>query len=108
MRPVTQKQSRVISKKITDSAKNEQCTLRIPGVCNSNPETTVFAHMNGGGMGTKHHDIHGCYACSACHDAYDGRTKKPWEYPLIARDSDMLHAMIETQNKLIQKGLIKV
>ncbi len=52
--------------------------MRIPGVCNHNPETTVWAHSNAGadgkGMGLKAHDCFGAYLCSACHDEYDGRT----------------------------------
>jgi len=83
----------------------QDCTLRIPGVCNFNPETTVFAHLNGGGMSTKHSDIHGCYACSSCHDWLDGRFGygAPW-----AKDVEFLRAMVETQNKLIEQGLIKI
>lgn len=108
-RPVRQKQPRIKNKKLTNSAKGEQCTLRIPGVCNFNPETTVFAHMNGGGMGYKHHDIHGCYACSDCHDWLDRRYDHPAAGISIARrECDFLRAMIETQTKLLQKGLIKV
>lgn len=106
MKPVTQKQPRIISKKITDSAKGEDCTLRIPGVCNWDNSTTVFAHMNGGGMGYKNHDIHGCYACSDCHDWLD---MKPGYQTneCMKRKPEFLRAMIETQNKLIEKGLIK-
>lgn len=107
MRPVRQKQPRLISKKITQSAKGEECTLRIPGVCNHDPSTTVFAHMNGGGMGTKHHDIHGCYACSKCHDWLDGRlayhSVEHW-----MKMAEFGRAMIETQSKLLKKGLIEV
>ena len=103
-RPIL-KNKRVRSKKITQSANGELCTLRIPGVCNSNPETTVFAHMNGGGMGYKHHDIHGCYACSSCHDLIDARISYGDEF---IKAKELLRAMIETQNKLIQKGLINI
>lgn len=96
---------RIKSKKITQSAKGADCTLRIPGVCNFNPETTVFAHLNGGGMGTKHSDLHGCYSCSSCHDWLDGRNYGSGER--VFRDAEFLRAMIETQNKLIEQGLIK-
>lgn len=111
MREVAQKQPRIKNKKITDSAKGESCTLRIPGVCNFNPETTVFAHMNGGVMAYKHHDIHGCYACSNCHEWLDGESiykgiKIEWN--IDPRHAEFNRAMIETQNKLIQKGLIKL
>lgn len=98
------KNKRLKSKKITDSAKNENCTLRISGVCNFNPETTVFAHINGAGMGIKAHDIHGCYACSNCHTWIDEH-RNSCTYDA---DYDFFKAMIETQSILIQKGLIKI
>jgi hypothetical protein len=50
--------------------------LRIPGVCNFNPETTVLAHIRRGGvagMGQKPPDLCGVHACSACHDVIDSR-----------------------------------
>lgn len=63
--------------KIRQSARGEECQIRIPGVCNGNPETTVWAHANGSaagkGIGMKSPDILGAYACSNCHDAYDRR-----------------------------------
>ncbi len=96
------KNKRLKSKKITDSARDEDCTIRMPTICNFNCETTVFAHVNGGGMGTKHHDIHGCYACSDCHDWYDKSSAN-----LGYKSYEMLRAMIETQSILLRKGLIK-
>ncbi len=56
------------------TARGQQCMVRIPGICNHNPETTVLAHLNGGGMGKKHHDLFGAFCCSACHDEVDRRT----------------------------------
>ena len=65
------------NKKLRDSAQGQDCQLRIPGVCNGNPETVVWCHLNGQeygkGMGHKSHDIFGFYGCSSCHDVYDGR-----------------------------------
>ena len=58
-------------------AKGRECQVRIVGVCNGNPETVVLAHYRMGGlngMGMKPDDIFGAWACSACHDAVDGRT----------------------------------
>lgn len=63
--------------KITESARGEQCQIRIPGVCNRNPETTVWCHSNGSasgkGIGMKSPDLLGAYGCSSCHDVYDRR-----------------------------------
>jgi len=64
------------SKALTQSARGQNCTLNISGVCNGDPETTVLAHLpdGNGGMGIKSNDTSACFACSSCHDAIDGRT----------------------------------
>lgn len=62
---------------IRDSARGEECHMRLEGICNGDPETTVWSHWPGlagdRGMGLKSLDLAGCYTCSACHDAIDGR-----------------------------------
>jgi len=64
------------SKKIRDSARNEECQVRIPGICNFNDETTVAAHIgSGAGMGRKVSDLEIAYCCSSCHDVLDGRVR---------------------------------
>ena len=66
--------------KITESARGEDCLVRMPMICNFTKETTVWAHANGSaagkGIGMKSHDLLGAYACSACHDAYDRRGQR--------------------------------
>lgn len=94
--------------KITKSAKDEDCQIRIPGVCNFNPETTVFCHLSGGGMGAKSSDIHGAYGCSSCHDEVDGRTNKIKTYGSECVELWFYEAIIRTQLILIEKGLIKI
>lgn len=50
--------------------------MRLVGVCNGNPETTVLAHVRligVSGSGMKAPDILGAWACSDCHDAIDRR-----------------------------------
>jgi len=88
--------------KITKSAKGEDCAFRFLGICNFNPETTVFCHINTKykGIGIKSPPIFGAYGCSSCHDALDGRSNK------LFNNSDVMDAMIETQYKLMEKGLI--
>lgn len=56
-------------------ARGRECQIRIPRVCNFNPETTVLCHMGGGGMAMKHHDILASWGCSNCHGAIDGQIK---------------------------------
>ena len=95
--------------KITKSARGQNCTIRIPNVCNHNPETTVFCHVSGvrfgHGMAQKVNDIFGAYCCSSCHDAIDGRT--PTQYKRTELKLMHLEGVIETQSILIKEGLIK-
>lgn len=100
---------KIRSNKIRQSARGEDCCLRIPGICNGNPETTIFAHLpgSGNGMGTKSNDIHGVYACSSCHDWLDRRVKSDLE-EWLNRHEQALRALIETQIRIYEKGLIKV
>ena len=62
-------------------AQGQPCMIRVPGCCNRNPETTVLAHYRMAdlcGVGMKPPDWCGAWACSACHDAVDGRVKSTW------------------------------
>ena len=94
--------------KITRSAKGEDCSIRLPGIFNFNPETTILSHFNpiGQGMWITSNDIHAGYSCSNCHDAIDGRMRHEFS-PLDIRIATF-DAMVETQLKLIAKGLIKI
>jgi hypothetical protein len=92
--------------KITQSAKGEQCTVRVSGLCINDPATTVAAHLNGGGMAMKSHDIHSAYACSACHAWLDGGYVKT--HTREQRDLCHLQGIVETQLKLLEKELIHV
>jgi len=69
------KNSTLRSKKLRESARGEDCTLRIPGHCNGDPATSVLCHLpfGGRGMGAKAPDHHAVIACSGCHDALDHR-----------------------------------
>jgi len=64
-------------------AKGRDCCVRIPGICNKNPETVVLAHLNnkrlfGVGVGQKVPDLFGAWACSDCHGLIDGRVGGNW------------------------------
>lgn len=92
--------------KLTKAARSRECQVRIPGVCNGNPETTVLAHyrMSGTcGVGMKPNDLQGAWACSACHDACDGRSQ------LVGRVEARQHhaeGVMRTQAILISEGVI--
>jgi hypothetical protein len=78
--------------------------VRIPGICNGNPETTVLAHYRMAGTcgtGFKPNDFQGAWACSACHDEIDRRTR--------TIDTDLARyyhaeAVMRTQAILIREG----
>jgi hypothetical protein len=63
--------------KLRESARDEICMIRYPGICNFNSQTTVLAHLPDGSgtghMAGKSNDLCSVYACSACHDVLDGR-----------------------------------
>lgn len=96
--------------KIRQSAKGEECQIRIPGVCNGNPETTVWAHANGSaagkGIGMKSPDILGAYACSFCHDAYDRRGTKLGGHPRQAIELMFWQGHARSVRILLDKGIL--
>ena len=100
------------SRKVLGSAKGQACTARFPGICNSNPETTVWAHLNGfafgKGMGQKAHDVLGFHSCSECHRYLDvGHGTNP----LISNDTLLecvLSAVCESYVRLIVSGVVIV
>lgn len=96
------------SKKITNSARGEQCTLNIAGVCNYNPETTVYCHLpdESHGMALKATDLSGCYGCSDCHDVLDGRVKSA-EFDRH-KDFYMRRAQTRTLGRMIAEGSLRV
>lgn len=95
------------SKKITQAARGENCTLQIVGVCNGNPETVVFCHFpdETHGMGQKATDLSGGFACSSCHDMVDGRVKKDNVYH--ANDNwYMRRSQTRTMERLFELGIL--
>ncbi|XUU45854.1 DUF1364 domain-containing protein [Serratia nematodiphila] len=85
-------------------ARGRDCQIRIPGVCNFNPETTVLAHYRlAGTCGTaiKPDDTQAAWACSACHDEVDRRTRL-----IDANEARLMHAegVMRTQEILRKEG----
>lgn len=90
--------------KLTKEARGRECQVRIPGVCNFNPEATVLAHYRlAGTCGTaiKPDDTQAAWACSACHDEVDRRTRL-----IDANDARLMHAegVMRTQEILRKEG----
>ena len=92
--------------KIRKSAKGENCTVRLVGICNRNPATTVFAHYRLAGYcgtGIKPPDFMGAYACSACHDEADRRTRH-LEADFV--QTAFAEGVMRTMVRLAEKGLL--
>ena len=89
-------------------AKGRGCMVRLSGICNFNSETVVLAHIRlqgVSGMGMKSPDLIGAWACSACHDELDGRTRKSG----LSRDELRLahyDGMVRTICQLDKEGLV--
>lgn len=68
--------SMIRSDAVTQSARDQGCTLQIAGFQCAPNETVVLAHipmMGNHGTGLKADDVCGCYACETCHALLDGR-----------------------------------
>ena len=89
------------SKALRNSAKGQNCTMRIPGVCNYDTETTALAHcpLKQKGMALKSSDYWAAFACSDCHDAMDN-------HRVENADAIWLQAINETWGVWVEEGLI--
>jgi hypothetical protein len=95
---------------IRKSARNQECTLRFPGICNRDPATTVLCHSNsladGKGMGLKAPDTAAAFGCSCCHDVLDGRRPRPDGFTRLDVDAVFQAGKEETHAYLRTKGLL--
>jgi hypothetical protein len=92
---------------LRNAAKGRPCMVRLPDICNHNPETTVLAHIRMAGlsgMGIKADDLLGAWACSSCHDAIDRRshTDLDRDYVRLAH----LEGMARTIAQLRKEGIV--
>lgn len=89
--------------KITKAARGRDCQVRLPGVCNGNPETTCLAHfrLSGiSGIGFKAPNIIGAWACSSCHSKVDSDKSTSVQLAFA-------HGVIRTLNTLWSEGIIR-
>lgn len=94
--------------KIRESARGEECHVRLPHICNHNPETVVWAHANGSaagkGIGMKSPDVLGAYACFECHREIDRQTRRMDKNEVrLAFWEGHARSVL----RLLEKGLIK-
>ena len=94
--------------KMTELAKGRPCEIRLDA-CQSGGEneTTVFAHLNGAGIGLKNRAggfDWGCPACFNCHNILDGRILTNYDKDWL----DTLHkdGTIRFQQKLAKEEKI--
>lgn len=92
---------------LRNAAKGRPCMVRLPDICNHNPETTVLAHIRMAGlsgMGIKADDLLGAWACSSCHDSIDRRshTDLDRDYVRLAH----LEGMARTIAQLRKEGIV--
>lgn len=109
-RAYARKFNAVRSRKIRESARGKECTIRGP-MCNGNPETTVWAHsplrsMHGGGIAYKASDIFGCRCCSACHDWLDGRVQ--YDGPCETKTMAFFRGFSASLQQLVDEGIVVV
>jgi len=83
-------------------ARDRECQIRVPTLCNWDSATTVLAHLPNGSMGLKTDDRLGAWGCSTCHDAVDGRIRT--EYTKEALNLMHHEGVIRTQRVLIREG----
>lgn len=95
--------------RIRDSARGEECLVRLPG-CYGGTEHTIWSHYRRGaggkGMGLKAHDICGAYACTHCDAVYDGQRPR---IPGLTRDYvefSWFEAHMRSLGRLHEKGLL--
>lgn len=96
---------------IRRAARDQECTLLIPGVGYHDTATTVLCHSNfladGKGMGLKAPDEAAAFGCSACHDILDGRAPRPAGMTALDLEAIFYAAMKRTHTILARLGLMK-
>lgn len=96
--------------KIRESARGEDCTVRLQGVCKFDPEYTIWSHGRwnraGRGKAIKAIDLNGAYACTACDAVYDGQVPIPAGMTRESVDIDWCMGHFESLKRLADKGLI--
>ena len=75
---------------LRDLARGKPCYLRLPGVCNGNPDTTVLCHRRAYGVAGKDQkppDTCAFPGCHACHDVYDGRAPSDFDRDFLEAEA---------------------
>ena len=93
---------------IRDSARDEDCLIRLAG-CPQRRDMTIWSHCRharaGKGGAIKALDLAGAYGCTYCDAVYDGQIKRPEGMTLEQVEIAWFLAHVESLVKLRQKGL---
>lgn len=95
---------------LTKLAKGQPCLIRLPGICNRNPETSVWCHVrmiNISGAGIKAPDVFGAIGCSACHDVVDNRAAS-YAFTYEMRRLYLLEGVMRTLVWMMERGILVV
>jgi hypothetical protein len=98
------KPTRWKSKKYRDAARDQNCTMRLPG-CRNDTATTVLAHENGAGMATKASDHNAADMCSHCHAIFDRPDHWPFSWDVM--NELFSRARFETIINRIERKILK-
>ncbi len=94
---------------IRDSARDEECLIRVPG-CPGDPAMTIWSHNRhqraGKGGALKALDLNGAYGCTYCDAVYDGQRPLPPGVERWVVELAWFMAHAESLVRLRQKGLV--
>jgi putative nuclease YbcO-like protein len=102
---------KVQSQHIKDAAKDQNCTLTIPGVCRHRSDTVVLCHYpdeSGTGiMAGKSSDLCAGFGCHECHSEIDRKTNIS---KLCDEDREffMRRSMLITHGILVELGIFVI
>ena len=95
------------NRRLLDLARGMPCLMRMPGICNRDPETTVAAHSNSRAHGKagarKADDQYSVWSCHACHTWLDQgpapRAQKDAAFMRAHLDQVLMWRAIATDNR---------
>lgn len=93
----------LVSQKLRNSAKGQECTFQIPGICRYDPAYTVLCHIRDEwkGIGNKAADWSAAFGCDRCHAAIDHH-----DLPKVDEEFYMRRALQRTWAVWIERGLV--
>lgn len=89
-------------------ARGQSCMIRVPTICNGNPDTVVLCHIRMiglSGTGIKAPDALATFGCSDCHAVCDGQRRSAFTDD--ERRLMLLEGMARTQYWLIKHEYLK-